>query len=208
MKAHSTKLKSLVLRRIRAAGMNWSTFSNSANQIIVYGSYALSANTRTSDLDILCIGDGNRYKSSKLHIVWISEQRTCSKQWLGSELATHVATHGVWIKGSNNWAHLTKPSRAAIKRKKNNILSRLNAMQRHWDKLHPRFQTGQLTKLRQDLQRYQMMRRGQAPLPKTLLDAEWRQYKNPDGWAVLLVKSSPLTRLIRKFLLEKKISSP
>jgi hypothetical protein len=206
MKVSRDKLKSLLKRRVRAAGINWGDLDRQACQIIVFGSYALSVNTCDSDLDILCIGVGKRYKSSKLHIIWIPEQRTHSQQWLGSELATHIAAYGVWIKGENNWAYQTKPGRKTIERKKNNILSRLDAAQRHWDDLLPKFQAGQLTKLRRDLQRYQMMQRGKAPAPKPLLDTEWRQHDVCDGWAALLSNRSEVARRIKKFLVTRKIS--
>ena len=162
MKVSVAKLKSLLISRVRSAGLNWGELDRSASQIILFGSYALSANTRKSDLDVLCIGTGKRYKSSKLHVIWIPEHRTRSKQWLGSELATHIATYGIWIKGKNDWAFQTKPSRDTIEKKRKNILSRLDAVERHWDDLLPKFQAGQMTRLRRDLQRYQMMHLPQA----------------------------------------------
>lgn len=208
MKASVSKLTALLKHRVSAAGINWQELNRSAKQIIVFGSYALSANTSKSDLDVLCIGSGERYKSRMLHIVWISEKRTRSKQWLGSELATHVAAYGVWIKGKNDWAYQTKPGRGTIQRKKINILSRLNAARRHWNDLLPQFQAGQLTKLRRDLQRYQMMQRGEAPVPKTLLDDQWLRHKPSEGWDALLSNRSDMAKRIRKFLVAKRIQNP
>ena len=166
------KLKSLLVRRIRAAGLDWKQLNCETRQIIIFGSHALDTKKRDSDLDVLCVGDGWPFKSAALHIIWVSEKRILSRVWRKSELATHVAAYGKWIKGYNNWAHWKKPGRVAIARKKQNILARLNAMNRHWDDLLPNFQKRQLTLLRRDLQRYRMMRQGLAPVPKPLLDSE------------------------------------
>lgn len=208
MKVSVAKLKSLLKFRVRAAGMDWDELDRSASQIILFGSYALSANTRKSDLDVLCIGTGKRFKSSKLHIIWIPESRTRSKHWLGSELATHIATYGIWIKGKNDWAYQTKPSRDTIEKKRKNILSRLDAVERHWDDLLPKFQTGQMTRLRRDLQRYQMMQRGQAPVPKSMLDNQWNQNADAGGWKYLLGNHTDVAKRIKKFLLAKRLLTP
>ena len=207
MKLVVTKLKKIATRKVRSAGLNWRELNQNAKQIIVFGSYALSSNNKKSDLDILCIGDGKSYKDAKLHVIWIPEQRTRSKKWIGSELATHVAVYGVWIKGENDWAYQVRPSRSAIARKRRNILARLNAIERRWDNLLPKFQRGQIIKMRRDLQRYQMMSLGQAPVPKTLLDIEWQRRKKTDRWADLLRKRSVVTNRIRKLLDVLRISN-
>ena len=207
MKVSETKLKAVLRRRLLQAGISWHALCENAEQIIVFGSFALSTNTRFSDLDVMCIGKGKPYKSSKLHIIWISAQRTRSLKWLGSELATHVAQYGVWINGQNIWAKRIRPSRDTIDRKEKNIIARLNAAQRHWHDLLPKFQTKQVTKLRRDLQRYQLMQKGKAPLPKTVLDKKWVQYKPATRWNFLLKNSTAMSRRVKKFLAAKKINA-
>ena len=196
----------LVVRRMRAEGLNWARLTMNAEQVIVFGSYALSAHSSNSDLDVLCVGEGKTFKSSKLHIIWIPRSWTQSKQWLGSELATHIAAYGKWIKGNNDWAFRTKPSRATIANKRENIIDRLKAAERHWNNLLPTFQRIQLLKMRRDLQRYKLMQQGQAPVPKTLLDSEWRRLNKSDNWVKLLNKNSDVARRMKKFLAVQAVS--
>jgi predicted nucleotidyltransferase len=193
-------VKATLVSRLKAAGLDWSRLEKQASQIIVFGSYAFAANQATSDLDVLCIGVGQNYKSRRLHLIWISEAQTKSRRWLRSELATHVAAYGKWIKGKNDWAFVTKPSAFTLKRKQKNVLARLTAMQRHWDDLLPTFQQNQLTKLRRDVQRFQLMRRGLPPVPKPILDADWNLHLRSGGWGSLLANRTDVARRVSKFL--------
>src|SRR5438552_6331351 len=103
------ELRSLALSRVERAGILWPHLDSQATQIIVFGSFALSTATESSDLDILCIGEGERIRSPELHLIWVSSRRITSAEWRSSELATHVATYGKWIKGENNWAFCRIP---------------------------------------------------------------------------------------------------
>ena len=194
------KLRSLAMYRILAAGLDWESIDCEAKQIIIFGSHALDTHKRNSDLDVLCVGNGQSFKSKTLHVIWVSKKRIQSKTWQKSELATHVARYGKWIKGINNWAHRTKPGRDAMARKKKNILARLSAMNRHWNDLLPVFQKRQIIMLRRDLQRYRMMRQGLAPVPKPLLDLMWKRYGEKVGWVKLLSLSANISEPVKTFL--------
>jgi hypothetical protein len=205
MPSDVTKLRLLTARRLKSAGFDWKRLDKTAQQIIVFGSYALASNTMVSDLDLLCIGEGHNFKSPRIHLVWISAKKIQSEKWLGSELATHVATYGKWIKGSNTWARKTKPNAIAIAAKRRNIIGRVEAMNRHWDDLLPHFRYNQLTKLRRDLQRFRIMQRGSAPVPKTLLDAEWCKLPEAQAWEMLLQKHTRVSQLVADFLQHRQI---
>jgi predicted nucleotidyltransferase len=207
MNRKPAKLKSLLVRRIRAAGLDWEQISYEARQIIIFGSYALDSNKRGSDLDVLCVGGGQPFKSTALHILWVTEKKLLSPVWQKSELATHIAVYGKWIKGNNDWAHWKKPGRLAVARKKQNILARINAMNRHWDKLLPNFQNRQLIMLRRDLQRYRMLRQGLAPIPKPLLDSEWKRNSDKRSWVKLLGFSADISKPIRAFFQTHEIGN-
>jgi len=200
------KLRSMAARRMGAVGLDWNNVQKQAKQVVVFGSYAMSVNRPGSDLDVLCIGEGPHFKSPQLHIVWIPEHRTHSRKWLRSELATHVAAYGKWIKGHNTWAHITKPSLSTVIRKKGNVIARLNALQRHWDDLLPSFQNNQLKKLRRDIQRFQMMRRGLPPVPKTLLDKSWKADHGAERWLTLVGTNSSLGKRVMGFLVNRGIT--
>ncbi|HEV2331142.1 MAG TPA: hypothetical protein VGY56_20355 [Verrucomicrobiae bacterium] len=207
MSALDTNLKSFAVRELKSVGLSWATLSRQAKQIIVFGSHALAANTGRSDLDLLCIGEGRNFKSSRVHLIWIPEKNLRSRRWLGSELATHVAMYGIWIKGDNSWAFQTKPNLAALARKRKNIIRRLKAMDQYWDNLLPLFRCNQILKLRRDLQRYQMMQKGHAPLPKTMLDDEWQRYPEARAWRHLLEERTSLHGNLANFLANRRIVS-
>jgi len=206
MSATAGKLKSIAVRTKGEVELDWNKVQKQAKQVVVVRSYAMSVNCPGSDLDVLCIGEGHHFKSPKLHIVWIPEHRTHSKKWLQSELATHIAAYGKWIKGHNTWAHITKPSPSTVIRKKRNVIARLNALQRHWDDLLPSFQNNQLKKLRRDIQRFQMMRRGLPPVPKTLLDKRWKEDYGAERWFALVGTNSSLGKRVMDFLVDRGIA--
>jgi hypothetical protein len=197
----------LAINRLNAAGIGWADIDKHAQQIVIFGSFAVSAPRLESDLDILCIGRGQRYKSPDLHLIWIPKEKTRSPQLLTSELGTHVAAYGKWIKGENTWAFQKRPSSRTVARKRRNILLRLNALHRHWNLLLPTFQKNQLLKLRRDIQRYEMMSQGLPPIPKTLLDKEWKARHQTSRLSHLKKFDSLIFKNVLTFLSKQNIQS-
>src|SRR5436190_23090781 len=105
-----SEFRRLAATRLELEGLSWLDLQAQASQIILFGSYALSLETEASDLDLLCVGRGKRFKSATLHVIWVSEERTTSDDWLGSELATHICAYGKWLKGENTWPCRYAPS--------------------------------------------------------------------------------------------------
>ena len=173
----------------RIAGVDWSSIEDRAKQIIVYGSRATLAHKRSSDLDLLCIGHGHRYKSDKIHIIWIEETRLRNKRWLGSELATHVAAYGTWIKGKNTWAISSRPNAHAILLIEKRIQERADTLVEQWPFLLTAFRKKHLTRLRRDLQRYALMLAGNPPVPVGMLDREWIRSDPDKRWRSILRKT-------------------
>ena len=200
MKSQANKLKQEAIRTVRSAGLDWSRIYRNATQIIVFGSRAASAATKTSDLDLLCIGHGRRHKSKWLHIIWIPKCQLRSEEWLGSELATHVAACGKWIKGERDWALNTSPSPEAASRKLQRVRARALAIRDYWDNLLPDYRTRQLTKLRRDLQRFLLMRAGKPPVAAPLLDRAWSRLGGDAAWSALVTNVPSLSKTIKPLL--------
>ncbi|MFL6303336.1 MAG: nucleotidyltransferase domain-containing protein [Candidatus Sulfotelmatobacter sp.] len=146
---------------------------SSANQIIVFGSFAAKLSSPLSDLDVVCIGEGTRFKNRFLDLCWVSEEDVCKDEWLGSELAGHVAKYGVWLSGRNDWRDATFTGDAAIERKRRRILSLSRTVSRLWEQLHPIFRTQYNVTIRRELQRLQMLESNISIPPTRLLDEKW-----------------------------------
>src|ERR1700723_2793978 len=138
MKSAPHFLTDLTLR-IEAAGQPAKVLLDSASEIMVFGSRAAGVHACDSDLDVLCFGRGNRLKTSALDLLWVPESAMCDEDWLGSELATHIAQYGICLKGRGTWPSLVFFGTNATKRKLRRISSLLNAVSGGWSRLHPVF---------------------------------------------------------------------
>ena len=96
-----------------------------AQEVVIIGSAAVGQLGPKSDLDLLMIGEGKRVKTPHLDFIWVTHKKLRSKSWLGSELATHAARYGVWLKGSGDWKNRVFFSRLAVTHKCERILVRL-----------------------------------------------------------------------------------
>lgn len=96
-----------------------------ADEVVIIGSAAVGQLGPRSDLDLLFVGEGKRMKTRRLDFIWITRKKQASKSWLGSELATHAAGYGVWLKGSSEWKPRVFFSRLAVTHKCERILVRL-----------------------------------------------------------------------------------
>src|SRR5437764_1169337 len=102
--------------RFAQARLDWAQLCHTANELVVFGSRAAGVNRRQSDFDVLLVGSRPRLqragldlgskaevKRAGLDLVGMSRAEIESAQWLGSELASHVASYGFWIIGSGEW---------------------------------------------------------------------------------------------------------
>lgn len=147
---------------------------NSAREVVVFGSYAASLNTSESDIDVLCIGSGPRLKSRNLDLSWVAEDRLDDNEWLGSELAGHIAKFGVWVRGDGSWRYSVFSGTRAVERKRRRIISISRSATHFWTKLHPTFQHQYDISIRRELQRLELLLNHLQVPPTKVLDDEWR----------------------------------
>ena len=159
--------------RLKDAGLDLEMLLSGASQIVVFGSFAAGLNVPLSDLDVVCIGNGTRLKNRFLDLCWVSDENVCKYEWLGSELAGHVAKYGVWLNGPDDWRGATFTSNAAIERKRRRILSLARTVSRLWERLHPIFRAQYDVTIRRELQRLKMLEAGISIPPTRVLDETW-----------------------------------
>lgn len=147
----------------------------SAQEIVIFGSYATGLHTRESDIDVLCIGNGPRLKSHSLDLLWVPKNNLDSDKWLGSELAGHITKYGVWVRGDGVWRSSVFSGAYAIERKRRRIVSLSRTATRFWSGLHSIFQDQYDTSIRRELQRLALLLNNVQIPPTKVLDDEWDQ---------------------------------
>jgi len=164
------------------AGMTLDELSSNADQVIVFGSCALGCDTPASDVDLLCVGEGARMDTGRLHLLWIEASRLHDPGWLGSEIGGHIAKYGVWLSGRRSLGPPQRPSVRTLQKKRQRILDRANVLIHKWLLLSPGFKAKQLRNLRLDLQRYQLLCAGEPVVPNPILDRRWKEQSNNMEW--------------------------
>jgi predicted nucleotidyltransferase len=187
MKSEINKLKQKARTLAKAEGIRWQGLAKSAKQMVVFGSYACNLQLPDSDFDLLCIGKGKFYKSERIHVIWIGEERLKDPRWLGGELASHISKYGKWIKGRKPWQAELKPDDDAVERKRQRIIARADAIKFEWENLLPVFRKKQLLRLRRDLQRLGHLKNRRPMMPSRCLDVEWKRMRQrQQSWESLL----------------------
>jgi predicted nucleotidyltransferase len=142
-----------------------------AAEVIVFGSMAAGLDRRGSDIDVLCIG-GCDYKLSSrlLDLIVVPSSSTKSRKWLGTELATHVAKYGIWIKGVPEWRDDAHVGQRTIEEKRRRISAFLGSLQLSWLKLQECFRAKYSVKLRRETQRLILLEQNVPVPPTRILD--------------------------------------
>jgi hypothetical protein len=166
--------------RLRAIGLSLDLLTSAASGVFVFGSRADGSASASSDLDILCIGNGRRMKRAGLDVVWVSPRHLLSQVWLGSELATHVARFGICLRGDASWTLAAWPDADAVALKRATVEAEHLAMLRLWEQLAPEYRRKHMSSVRRNLQRLERLSRGEAVPPTPHLDAEWRRRGGTD----------------------------
>ncbi len=146
---------------------------NRAREVVVFGSYASGLNTPESDIDVLCIGPGPRLKSRALDLLWVAEDKLDDNEWLGSELAGHIAKYGIWVRGDGCWRRSVFSGTRAIERKRNRIIALSRTATYFWSRLHSTFQHQYDLAIRRELQRLELLLNHLQIPPTKVLDDEW-----------------------------------
>jgi len=184
------RLDLLVRKELARRGIRWEVIERACQQIVLFGSSALSDCKMTGDIDLLCVGTGTRLKNRHVDLVWYSPTRINEQAWLGSELANHIAHFGKWLHGTDNWTHRVFVSNNAIRLKRRLIVGRARGLERLWDSLRPEYRKKHATKLRRDIQRLRLLKSSAPIVPSPVLDQQWRKEaaKAEEPWKLLITR--------------------
>lgn len=161
----------VVKERLLRERIDWKSVDTNASQIILFGSWSCGLQNENSDVDVLCVGSGSQIKNRTVEILWLSDLEIESREWLGSELANHVAAFGVWIKGSDDWRLRTWNSPETLSTKFDVIAKRCRSLQKRWPLLSLSFRKRQAARLREDVIRLECILKEIAIPPTRLLES-------------------------------------
>ena len=178
---------------ISNAGMTYEKVVGASTEIVVFGSRAVGVHRPDSDLDVLLVSPNiDRPRVAGIDFVILRSEELASSRWLGSELASHIAEYGKWIKGSGSWRHRVHISDRAVMRKEARISGLLMYGPKWWSKLHPVFHTKYKLTIRRELQRLDLMRH-KIPVPATrTLDSEWDRHRSARDYMIEFVATLSL----------------
>jgi predicted nucleotidyltransferase len=162
-------LTSRLIAALLAEGRDWHALKRASEEIIVFGSTAVGLESPNSDIDVLCIGLGVTSKSTRLDLLVKSPEDIASVRWRGSELAGHIASYGIWLKGAASWVPVV--GEEATLKKRRRIFRLVASSSRHWSHLSPAFQARHLTTIRRELQRLSFLSSGLNVPPTPLLES-------------------------------------
>ena len=167
------------------AGIPWGRLYEAANEIVVFGSVAAGVSGPSSDLDLLAVGAIQPRKTSKLDLIIRNPAEIQTPEWLGSELAGHIAAYGIWLKGQSTWASQATLSTRALDRKRARIARLIAATKKYWERLNPEYRRSSLLTIRREYQRAILLEQG-IPIPPTaVLDADYDSGKLDSRWTAL-----------------------
>lgn len=175
-----------LLAALAEAGLSWRELTRRADDILLFGSRAQGAGRPDSDWDLLCVGNGPTRPRSGVDIVWVGPRTSLTSRWLGSELASHILAFGLHLQGECAWISHVQLSPAAVEAKRRRVIARMSALQRLWSCVRPTFKVRHGRLLRRELQRVQILCRGEPVPPARHLDDGWSaDYESADGWRSL-----------------------
>lgn len=172
----SLTISRVAAKLAKAERLSWEALVGQASEVVAFGSRASGLQRRGSDLDVLCIGPGKRLKSARLDVIWKTVEEVESEHWLSSELAGHIGAFGLWLLGSGQWKAALSPGSRAIDHKRKRILSLVEGLHLHWNRLDLDFHRKYLTVIRHDVQRLKYLVAGLPVPPTPVLDKRWRSH--------------------------------
>ena len=186
--------------RLAQWGYDWEELARSCEQIVLFGSRAAGVSGDDSDFDLLCIGSGPSRLSHTLDVVFVKPEAKATEQWLGCELAGHIAQYGVWLAGEPDWVQRVHVSPRAIARKAEKISRRLQSVEQRSDLLDASYLHKYFVLTRRDLQRHECLVKGEPVPPTPLLDQTWGEVADPQMYLHRLARAA---RVESRFLLER-----
>ena len=158
---------------LSAMGISYRKLRAASEEVVLFGSRATGMARTHSDWDLLCVGNGLSRMTPTLDLIRLSPKELNSSRWLGSELAVHIAHYGVWLKGKPAWKNIVGVSDQAIDKKVVSILARVAELKRHWTHFSRPYRVDYITRIRRDLQRFDLLLK-RLPIPPTrMLDRTW-----------------------------------
>lgn len=188
------------------SGVSWLNLFNESETLILFGSQAMDCGQPDSDIDLLAISPNKEKKISrritgKFDIITLSSLEVNSEWWLGSELAFHIWKYGKILKGSAPWTGFTFISESNLKKKSERIGNRLMALLENNDDLTKEQQVKHTKKIRRDCQRLRRMIDGVPGVCTKILDDEWEEHPDKQGFIKEMLNFSNLpSRTIEDFL--------
>jgi hypothetical protein len=156
-------------------GLTCAAIERNASQMVLFGSRAAGVAGEHSDFDLLVVGEGRSIHTRQVDLIQVPPEAVQSVRWLGSELASHVATYGRWLFGPDDWRANAHISHEAVTQKREGIEFQLGELSRLWPSLLPAARARHVTRLRREVQRLELMRGGHAVPPSRHLDLAWQQ---------------------------------
>ncbi len=183
------KLKDLAEKRARRSGFDWAILADQCAELVVFGSQATGLQTRFSDLDILIVGKAGVATTvpnlQGMDLVFRTEQEILADDWLNSELAGHIAVYGQWLQGVSRWRtealEALGQSENAAQAKRRRVDRLAQGLRCHGDRLTPDFRRRNLTTLRRERLRLEVLQLGLAVPPTRLLDLWVERGFPPNG---------------------------
>ncbi len=206
------KLQTDRIERVRAAvagaGLSWDDVWRRSEQVILFGSYAAGCESTASDVDLICVGQGQRLASKELHLLWVKSSVLNDPDWVTTEIGGHVVRYGRWLKGSCNFRQHRAAAPKTIVRKLQKIADRAGVLGEKWARLSPAYRASERLKLRRDIQRLAILQIGEAVPPSPLLDSTWVTEVDKCGWiSGVLSTDSPLSKLAVMLVCESRAPS-
>ena len=148
-----------------------------ASSVVVFGSVSVGLDRPRSDLDVLVIGtERSRLKTSAIDLIAVPDRAVSNPVWLQSELASHVAKYGTWIKGTPDWKSLARVSELAVVAKRRRIEAFVDLLPSGWSRLDEVFRRKYAKKIRRETQRLLLLQSRVAIPPTRLLDDAWGSF--------------------------------
>jgi hypothetical protein len=166
-------LLSDLCRALACHDLNLDSLRRDAQAIVLFGSRAAGCAELNSDWDLLCVGAGSSRRTYGLDVVWVEPRALQTSAWLGSDLASHIAAHGLWLEGKPSWDLSTVDFSKAAFRKEARLARSLRSLSRAWNLLRPEYQAKHANLIRRDVQRFNLLRCRLPIPPSAMLDALW-----------------------------------
>ena len=178
------------------SGVRYEKVLDASTEVVIFGSRAVGTQRPDSDLDVLIVGaNTGPLRVAGIDFVVLRSEELASSRWLGSELASHIAEYGKWVKGCGSWRHQVRISDRAAMRKEARVVGLLMCAPKWWSKLHPVFHSKYKLTIRRELQRLDLLRK-KTPVPPThTLDSDWDQDRSARDYLFEVASTLPLNPL-------------